>query len=158
MSKKTEFDKLANLYTTEVLNEGLGSMLGGAGGTIAGAMSPIPGGALLGGIGGTLAGAAGDYASKDDDEEDHSKTDEMEVTLDKAIAKKILDALESALSDETSEDAEGFMNAAGDTIKKGAYAGAGSLGGQFIGNAIGGPLGGIAGSIIGGGLGARAAK
>lgn len=152
---KNKFNDLADIYTN-ILNENiadaaLGALKSGVNAVqgIA-AAHPVATGAAAG-LGAGLA------ASKmtDDDEEN---TTQSALTLDKNTAQKVFDALCRALGDETSEDAEGFIDKTKDVLKTGTYAGGGALAGSAIGDAIGGPIGRYAGGALGAGLGARAAR
>jgi hypothetical protein len=90
------------------------------------------------------------------DEQDNTEGESIE--LDRDAAQKIFDALSAALGDETSEDAEGIVDATKDVLKKGTYAGGGALAGNYVGKVLGGSVGGLAGNVVGAGLGARAAR
>jgi hypothetical protein len=124
MSKKSEFYNLANLYSSEILNEGIvgrtasgagkgavgGGLLGGALGAGIGALKGGLPGALGGALGGAAAGAgkgaliggaANAALGRDDDEEDK---DSIEMTLPKSNISSICKALKKALGAE--EDSE----------------------------------------------------
>lgn len=161
MNNKRSFDEIAELYSKNIINEGIasltGGVLGGAAGTAAGALSPIPGGALLGGVAGTLAGgkAGSGFADKKEDEEG---TDEVTISVDRSTLEKILNALEAAMGDTESEDAESFWDKTKDVAKKGAAATGGSLLGGALGELVGGPVGKVVGHIAGAGMGGRLAR
>lgn len=116
MSKKSEFYNLANLYSSEILNEGFlsrtakgavkgagaGGLIGGALGVMKGGMGGALGDALAGASTGALMGGAANAAlGRDDDEEDQNS---IEMTLPKNDISCICKALKKALGAE--EDSE----------------------------------------------------
>ena len=176
---KSIFNEIASVYEAQILNEGVpmvgppkplamvGSEIGSKAGGLIGKGLGAGAEAIKGfaakhpGLAGAAAGALGTAAlmkamgSKKEDEEGAENT---EIELDRETAQKIFNALNAALNDETSEDAEGIVDTTKDVLKKGAYAGGGALAGNYVGNVLGGPVGGIAGGVLGAGLGARAAR
>jgi hypothetical protein len=173
---KNKFNEIASVYEKLILNEGVpmvgpptplkivGQQLGSKAGGVLGKGLGMGAEAIKAfatknpALAGAAAGALGTAALMKAKKEDEEDTEGEEIELDRDIAQKIFDALSLALNDETSEDAEGFVDKTKDVLKKGTYAGGGALAGNYVGKALGGPVGGIAGGVIGAGLGARAAR
>jgi hypothetical protein len=127
MSKKSEFYNLANLYSSEILNEGFlgrtakgavkgagaGGLIGGALGIMKGGMGGALGDAIAGaGTGALMGGAANAALGRDDDEEDNNT---IEMTLPKSDISDICKALKKALGAEEDSEEEYFDDEDEDT-------------------------------------------